>query len=535
MARSGPFAADMAVTMAALHRRRWLILATLCLSVLLVAIDNTIVNVALPTLNRQLGATTSQLQWVVDIYTVCFAGLLLFFGNIGDRHGRKRLLQIGLVLFAIASYGAARSTSVGELVAARAAMGVSVALIYPSTLALLAAVFTSRQEKAIAIGVWSGVSGLAVALGPVAGGALLEHFWWGSIFMVNLPVIAVALVAGAVLLPESRDPSPGRFDGVGGLLSIAIVGLLIWTIIEAPGRGWTGAASVAGFTGSAALLTAFSWWESRRVSPLLDIRYFRNPRFSAGSAAISMAFFGLYGFIFMITMYFQLVRGYSTLKAGTATLPFAAVMAALSPLAIVIMKRTGTKLVVTVGMLMMAAGFLVAANAPVHADYWRVVVVSMCLMAAGMALATGPATDAILAALPVAKAGVGSAVNDTIRELGGALGVAVVGSVLSWSFGTHLASSWARLGVPGAVTKTGQESLGSALAITRHLPAPAIAPAARAAGDSFMAGLHTGSVTVAGACVLAAVVAAVFLPPRDRPEPARPQRPEPATDLVEAD
>ena len=535
MARSGPSAAVRAASAAVVHRRRWLILATLCLSVLLVAIDNTIVNVALPTLNRRLSATTSQLQWVVDIYSVCFAGLLLFFGNIGDRYGRKRLLQIGLVLFAAASYGAARSTSVGELVTARAAMGTSVALIYPSTLAMLTAVFTSRQEKAVAVGVWSGVSGLAVALGPVAGGILLEHFWWGSIFMVNLPVIAVALAAGAVLLPESTDPMPGRFDGTGGLLSIAMVGLLIWTIIEAPGRGWTSAASLAGFAGSAVLIAVFTWWESRWVSPLLDIRYFRNPRFSAGSAAISMAFFGLFGFIFMITMYFQLVRGYSTLKAGTATLPYAAVMAALSPLAIVIMKRTGTKLVVAVGMLLMAAGFMVAANVSTHADYWQVIVVSMCLMAAGMALATGPATDAILAALPPAKAGVGSAVNDTIRELGGALGVAVVGSVLSWSFGTHLATSWAHLGVPAAVTKTGQGSLGSALAVAHHLPAPAVAPAARAAESSFMAGLHIGSVTVAAACVLAALVALIFLPPRDRPEPVPPPQPEPARDVIKAD
>jgi EmrB/QacA subfamily drug resistance transporter len=531
MATSSTVTGDMV----AAHRRRWLILATLCLSVLLVAIDNTIVNVALPTLNRRLGATTADLQWVVDVYTVCFAGLLLFFGNIGDRWGRKRLLQVGLVCFAIASFGAARSTSVSELIATRAAMGVAVALIYPSTLAMLTAVFTSRQEKAVAIGVWSGVSGLAVALGPVAGGVLLEHFWWGSIFMVNLPVIAVALAAGAVLLPESRDPAPGQFDWPGGLASIALVGLLIWTIIEAPGRGWTSPASVAGFAGSAALLALFGWWEGNRTSPLLDIRYFRNPRFSAGSAAISMAFFGLYGFIFMITMYFQLVRGYSTLRAGTATLPFAAVMAALSPLAIVIMKKTGTKLVVAVGMLLMAGGFLVAANASVDADYWRVVVVSMCLMAAGMALATGPATDAILAALPAAKAGVGSAVNDTIRELGGALGVAVVGSVLSWSFGSHLASSWARVGVPGTITKIGQASLGSALTATHHLPAHMTAPATQAARTSFMAGLHTGSVTVAAAAVLAAVVALIFLPPRDRPEPPRPQQPAQAHDLIKAD
>ena len=385
MAASRKTATETAVT----HKRRWLILATLCLSVLLVAIDNTIVNVALPTLNRRLGATTADLQWIVDIYPVCFAGLLLLFGHIGDRYGRKRILQVGLILFAVASFGAARSASVSQLVAARAAMGVAVALIYPSTLALLAAVFTNRQEKAVAVGVWSGVSGIAVALGPVAGGALLKHFWWGSIFIVNLPVITAALVLGAVLLPESKDPAPGRFDGLGGLLSIAVVGVLIWTIIEAPSRGWTSQATIAGFAGSAVLLTAFCWWEGHHANPLLDIGFFRNPRFSAASTAISLAFFGLYGFIFMITMYFQLVRGYSTLKAGTATLPFAAVMGALSPMAILIMKKTGTKVVVTAGMLLMACGFGIVARAPVDADYWRVVVVSMCLMAAGLALSTG--------------------------------------------------------------------------------------------------------------------------------------------------
>jgi len=213
------------------HRRRWLILAVLCLSVLLVAMDNTIVNVALPTLNRRFAASTSDLQWVVDIYTVFFAGLLLVFGNIGDRVGRKRVLQIGLILFALASFASAHAASIGALVATRGAMGVAVALIYPSTLALLSTVFTDRQEKAIAVGVWSGVSGLAIALGPVFGGLLLEHFWWGSIFIINLPVIAIALILGAKLLPESKDPAPGRFDGFGALLSVTVISLLIWTII----------------------------------------------------------------------------------------------------------------------------------------------------------------------------------------------------------------------------------------------------------------------------------------------------------------
>src|SRR4051794_1886119 len=337
------------------HAHRWWILAVLCLSVLLVAMDNTIVNVALPTLSRRLSASTSELQWIVDVYTVCFAGLLLVCGNIGDRLGRKRILQVGLCLFAASSLAAALCGSVDALIAARGAMGVSVALIYPTTLALLSAVFTSRQERAIAIGVWSGVSGVGIALGPVIGGLLIEHFSWGSIFAINVPVVVIALVAGARLVPESRDPSPGRFDALGGVLSAAFVGLLVWTVIEAPSRGWTDAVTLAGFAVSAVLLVAFVVWEARRPDPLLDVRFFRTPRFSAASATISIAFFGLFGFIFMITMYFQVIRGYDALKAGCATLPYAAVMAGLSPVAMLLVKRAGTKLVVSGGMVLMAA------------------------------------------------------------------------------------------------------------------------------------------------------------------------------------
>jgi EmrB/QacA subfamily drug resistance transporter len=507
------------------HGRRWIILVVLCLSVLLVAMDNTIVNVALPTINREFTTSTSDLQWVVDIYTVFFAGLLLVFGNIGDRIGRKRVLQVGLVLFAVTSFAAAQTTSVAQLIATRGAMGVAVALVYPSTLALLSTVFTDRQEKAIAVGVWSGVSGLAIALGPVLGGFLLQHFRWGSIFIVNLPVIAVALLLGAVLVPESKDASPGRFDGLGALLSVAVIGLLVWTIIEAPARGWTHPGTVAGFGGFAVMLALFVWWESHHDDPLLDIRFFRNPRFSAASASISMAFFGLFGFIFMITMYFQLIRGYDTLRAGAATLPFAIIMGALSPVAILIVRRTGTKVVVAGGMLLMAVGFSVAATASVDASYWGVVVVSMSLMATGMALATGPATDAILASLPEGKAGVGSAVNDTVRELGGALGVAVVGSVMSGYYSSHLADSWSLLGLPADLVKVGQASLGSGLAATRSLPPGQIDQAAQAVRDSFMHGLHAGSLSAAGAALLAGLAALAFLPGHDLPHRDEPPRP----------
>ena len=296
--------------------RRWWILAVLCLSVLLVVVDNTIVNVALPTISRDLHASTEALQWVVDGYTLSFAGLLLVGGNLGDRLGRRRFLQLGLALFGLTSIGAALAQTSGELITARAAMGVSAALIYPATLAILNTVFTNPRERATAIGIWSAVSGLAVAIGPVSGGVLLRHFTWSSVFLVNVPVVLIALVAGRLLLPESRDPKAGRFDPLGAALSMAGVGLLVWTVIEAPKHGWGSGTTIAGFAGSLLILALFAVSQLRRPDPMLDVRLFRNPRFTAASGAIALAFFGLFGFIFLITQYFQIVRGYDPLKAG---------------------------------------------------------------------------------------------------------------------------------------------------------------------------------------------------------------------------
>jgi len=305
--------------------RQWWVLAVLCLSVLLVAVDNTIVNVALPTISRDLSASTSALQWVVDGYSLVFAGLLLVGGNLGDRLGRRRALQAGLVLFALFSVGAALSRNSAELIASRAAMGAAAALIFPATLAILNNVFTVPRQRATAVGIWTGVTGLAVAIGPVSGGVLLRHFSWSSVFYVGVPVALIALIAGRFLLPESRDPYAGRFDPLGALLSVAGIGLLTWSIIEAPQHGWASATTVGGICGALVILAVFAWWQVRRPDPMLDVRLFRNPRFSAASVSIALAFFGLFGFIFLITQYFQVVRGYDTLRAGVATLPFAIV------------------------------------------------------------------------------------------------------------------------------------------------------------------------------------------------------------------
>jgi EmrB/QacA subfamily drug resistance transporter len=502
--------------------RRWWILAVLCLSVLLVVVDNTIVNVALPTISRRLNASTEDLQWVVDAYSLVFAGLLIVGGNLGDRLGRRRVLQAGLALFAITSVTAALSRSTGELIAARAAMGAAAALIYPATLALLTNAFSIARERATAIGIWSGVSGLAVAIGPVTGGLLLRHFAWSSVFLVNVPIVAVALAAGIWLLPESRDQRAGRFDPLGAVLSVAGVGLLTWTVIEAPRHGWESAATIGGFAGSAAILAVFVWWQLRRPDPMLDVRLFRNMRFTAASGAISLAFFGLFGFIFLITQYFQLVRGYDPLRAGVATLPFAIVTGAVSPLAITLMKRIGTKAIVAAGLAMMSAGFLVAAGTAVDSAYWGRIIVAMALMAAGLGLTSSPATEAIMGALPPAKAGVGSAVNDTTREVGGTLGVAIVGSVLSSAYGSHLGSALGRLRVPAPVAAQARQSVAAGLDVAAHLPAGLRAPAFAAVRGAYVAGLHQGSLVAAGATAIAAVAALVFLPARPRPTPDAP-------------
>jgi EmrB/QacA subfamily drug resistance transporter len=499
--------------------RRWWILAVLCLSVLLVVVDNTIVNVALPTISRDLHASTSALQWVVDGYTLSFAGLLLLGGNIGDRLGRRRILQLGLVLFAVFSVGAALSQNIGELIAARALMGVGAAMVYPATLAILNTVFTVARERAIAIGVWSAVSGLAVAIGPLSGGALLGHFSWAAVFYVSVPVAAVAVIAGRFLLPESRDPKAGRFDPLGALLSAAGITLLTWSVIEAPEHGWGSFATLGGIAGSLLLLAVFAWWQVRRPDPMLDVRLFRNPRFTAASVAIALAFFGLFGFIFMITQYFQIVRGYDPLGAGIATLPFAFVTAGFSPLAMMLMRRFGTKLIVTAGLAVMGAGFLVAATTAVNASYWGTIIASMALMAAGLGLTTGPATEAIMGALPRGKAGAGSAVNDTTRELGGTLGVAIVGSVLNSAYGSHVFAALTALGGSASSGHLAGQSVIAGMDVAARFPAPVRDAAASAVRTAFMTGLHRGSLVAAGTTLAAALVALAFVPARPAPAP----------------
>jgi EmrB/QacA subfamily drug resistance transporter len=493
---------------AAIYRRRWATLSVLCLALLVIVVDNTIVNVALPTLVRELGTTTSQLQWVVDAYTLAFAGLLLTAGSLGDRFGRRGALILGLTIFGAGSFAGSLSGSVGSLITWRIVMGVGAALIMPATLSILTNVFAEPRERALAIGLWSGVAGLAVALGPVAGGFLLEHFSWGSIFFVNVPLVIIGIIATAMVVPTSRDPHSPRIDGAGALLSIVGLGALVWSIIEAPSAGWLSTQSVVGFAVAAITLAGFVAWELRAAEPMLDVRFFRNARFTAASLAITMAAFALFGFIFMGTQYLQLVLGYSALAAGVHTLPFAAAAMVTAPSSTKLVNLFGTKRTVAAGLMGFAIGLLIVSTSTVTSGYPRVLV-AMLFMGGGMGLAQAPATESIMGSLPKEKAGVGSAVNDTTRELGGALGVAIIGSIMASLYTSQLDSQTAAL--PPQVRETANESLGAALAVSSRL-GDAGATLAANAQEAFVHAMTRASLVTAAFAAVGALVALKWLP-----------------------
>jgi EmrB/QacA subfamily drug resistance transporter len=488
--------------------RKAAVLATVCAAVLAINLDTTIVNVALPSISRELSAGTRQLQWVVDGYNLAFAGLVLAAGSLSDRFGRRPALITGLVGFAAASAVGALVTSAGALVAARFVMGAFAALIFPTTLSIISNTFRERRERAAALGIWGAVVGLGVATGPVAGGVLLEHFYWGSVFWALVPLALLTAAAAYLLVPESRDPSVPALDVPGLGLSVAMLATLTYTIIEAPAHGWASMRTLGGFTAAALLLVAFVVRERRTAHPMLDISLFRDRRFSAASGAVTVTFFALFGFIFLVTQYFQFVRGYGALSTGARILPVALSIAVASVVGAALAPRIGTKIVVTTGLVLFGSAFLWISTSAVDTSYARVIVPQMVLMGLGMGLISTPATESILLVLPPARAGVGSAVNDATRELGGTLGVAVVGSVFSSVFGSHLASgSFGSL--PGSLLTRAQDSVGVAQAVTARDPR-----LVTAFHDSFLAAMSTACVMVGLLCLAGAVAAAFLLPGR---------------------
>lgn len=491
---------------------RGLVLATLCLCAFAVNLDVTLVNVTLPRLVTDLGATTRDLQWVVDAYTLAFAALVLSAGSLSDRFGRRRALLAGLAVYGVGNGLGGLTDSAGSLTATRAVMGVGAAIIFPTTLSIITNVFTDRAERAKAIGLWGAVTGLAIALGPIAGGALLEASSWQATFLAKVPIALVAAVLVLRVVPESRDPEARRLDLPGLVLSVGAIGALVVALIEAPDAGWLSAQTLGVGALSALLGAAFVAVERRSAAPMLDLRLFARPRFTAASASITVSFFALAGFIFLITQYFQFLKGYGPLETGVRLLPVATSVALGSIAGTVLAVRRGSKVVVGGGLLMLAVAYAWISTASTATAYLEIAG-QMVLLGGGMGLTSAPATESVMGAVDRAQAGIGSAINDATRELGGTLGVAIIGSVFASLYAGALAG---RLpGVPAGALEAARDSIGAALGAAGQLQAagdPGAAVLSQAAERGFFDGLQAGCLVASGVCLAGALLAFVALP-----------------------
>ncbi len=494
------------------HPRRRQILLVMCLSLLVVVIDNTILNTAIPTLARVLHAGTSSLQWITDAYTLCFAALLIPAGALGDRYGRRISLIGGLVVFAAASAAAAFATGTGTLIAARIVMGLGATFVMPATLSILNSVFPPR-ERPQAIAAWSAVAGVGIIVGPTLGGLLLTHFWWGSVFLINVPLVVLAIAGVVLLVPETAEPGGHRLDWRGTLLIAASLVAIVDAIIEAPQRGWTGGSTVAETGAGLAALGAFVWWELRAAHPLIDLRIFARRAFSASAAAVTVTFFALFGSLFVLTQYLQLVHGYSPLSAGVRALPFALAMGAVSPLSPVLAQRLGTRLVIPAGMALMGIGLIDLSTAQVHTSY-PPLAVAVAIMGAGMGLVMAPASTTIMTTVPSHQAGAGSAINDTIREVGGALGIAIIGSISAAAYSGRLGTVLASAHVPGGADRSATSSVAAADMVGRTAGGSAGAEIADAAHAAFAHAMSLGLRVAAAVALVSAVAILLALPGR---------------------
>lgn len=496
----------------AVHHRRWLILGILCLSLVLVVVANTALNVALPTLVRELHATSTQLQWVTDAYALVFAGLLLPAGALGDRFGRKGALQFGLSVVGISALLSTFATSADQLIAFRALMGLGAAFVMPATLSILANVFPP-QERARAIAIWAGFAGAAGAIGPVVSGLLLEHFRWNSVFFVNVPIVIVALLAGYLFVPTSSDPSHGKLDPLGAALSMVGLGALLYAIIQAPVNGWGSVSTIAAFVVSALAITAFILWELNTATPMLPMEFFKNRRFSIGSATITLTFFTMFGLFFILTLYLQFVLGYSPVIAGVSTFPLGVMMIIFAPRSAGFVVKWGQHRVQAVGLTLVAVGLLVLSLLTPTSNY-LIVAVGLALMGIGVACTTAPATNAIIGSVPLSKSGVGSAVNDTTREVGGALGIAVLGSVMSSAFRSSMVDKVTNL--PANLAPIAQDSVGGSFEVAKGLGEGGQA-LRDTASLAFTDAMHTTLYMGAGVALLAAAMVYFLFPRGEAP------------------
>jgi DHA2 family multidrug resistance protein-like MFS transporter len=496
-----------------IHARRWFLLAIMCLSLVLVVMSVSGLNTALPTIQRELGASASELQWIVDSYAVVFAGLLLSAGAIGDRFGRRGALLGGLAVFGLGALLGGRGTDASQVIASRAVMGIGAAFIMPATLSIITSIFPPH-ERPRAIAIWAGFAGAGASIGPIVTGGLLEGFWWGSTLLVNVPVVVATLAVVWAFAPASRDDTHTPLDPIGALLSLIGLSSLIFGIIEGPDDGWTSGPVLAAFLLAGVVLTAFVAWERRSDHPMLPLSLFRDRRFSTGSGVITVSFFVMFGFFFLITQYLQFARGYSALEAGLAGLPASLAFLVFSPRSAALVERYGPARVMALGLTVVAGAFGVLTTLTTDTPY-LVIGTAFALLGAGMSITAAPATSEIMTSVPLSKAGVGSAVNDTTRELGGALGIALLGSIANVAYRSSVDLGGIQL--PAGGRAAAEESIGAAASVAEQVPGGGgnvVHQAASAFTDAFTL---TNRVALAIALTAAAAVLIVLRPRASEP------------------
>ena len=500
------------------YKRRWVALGFLSFSLLVIALDNTVLNLAMPTISTKLGSTLSGMQWIVDAYILVFAALLLTMGSIGDRIGRKRTLQAGLIVFGCFSLGAALSRSTGMLIAMRAIMGIGGAMIMPSTLSILTATFRDPKERGQAIALWAAVFALGLGIGPLVGGWLLEHFSWSSVFYINLPIVGVGLIGGYIFIQDSRDEHPSKIDLPGSILSIAGLFALVYGIIEAGQSSWTAHNVLYAFGAAVVLLGAFAYWEWRSPNAMLPIAFFKNMSFTGANIALTLVAFALMGSMFFMGQYLQTVQNYTPLQTGVRMLPMAFMSFAAAVMSARVAHRIGTKFTVALGILISAGGlFYLSQVVEVNTSY-PMVLLGMVIMSLGIGSTMSPATNSIMGSIPVRKAGVGSAMNDTTRQVGAALGVAVLGTLMNSVYISKINALKDTLSSTPQVFEAVRSSIQRAHYVAQKIADPQLSQMiVTKADEAFVSGMVRATLIAAIIMAGASVVTLIILPSRVRP------------------
>ena len=498
------------------YSRPWIGLAFLCLAVLIIGIDDTVLSLVLPAISREFMSSISELQWMINAYLLAFVVLLLTMGALGDRFGRKRMFQIGLIAFGLCSLAAAFSTSMTMLIACRALMGVAGAMILPQTLSIIRATFTNPKARGQAIGIWAGIFVLGYGIGPLVGGILLEHFEWRSVFFLNIPVAIIILAGGYFFIQESRDRSTPRLDPIGVILSITGLSALVYGIIKVGEMGWTEGSVITSLIIGIIILVIFAWWEKRSDHPMLPMRFFKNMSFTGANVAMTLVSFGAISLLFFLSQFFQSVQGYIPLDAAWRMLPTAVLSLVASIVAIQIARAVGLKLPVCVGLLIGGFGLLYLSFADTNASYlW--IFGGLTLTAVGIGMVFAPCTDSIMGSLPERRAGIGSAMDSTVQQLGGVLGIAVLGAILNATYLHKIADLEVVASLPEWAYEAIRNSIQSAHIVAEQFPEDISEQIISGTGKAFTSGMNEAMFIAAIVMLVAAVITLFILPNRIRP------------------